>query len=94
MKYNSHNKNGLEMVEIVSLDEPVGSSSDFLDIMGNVPSRIILLYDHMLHEDFFVLKTGLAGDILQKVSNYQLKLGIIGDFSGFSFFSSFDVHPA
>jgi hypothetical protein len=35
----------------------------------------------ILHTDFFQLKTGLAGDILQKFSNYKVKLAIIGDFS-------------
>jgi hypothetical protein len=31
--------------------------------------------------DFFVLKTGVAGEILQKFSNYRMKLAIVGDFS-------------
>jgi hypothetical protein len=29
---------------------------------------------------FFDLKTGLAGDLLQKFSNYRIRLTIIGDF--------------
>lgn len=33
-------------------------------------------------EDFFVLRTRLAGEVLQKVSNYRLQLAIYGDFSG------------
>jgi len=33
-----------------------------------------------LHRDFFDLKTGLAGEILQKFSNYRVKLAIVGDF--------------
>lgn len=32
-------------------------------------------------EDFFVLSTRLAGEILQKYMNYGIKLAIIGDFS-------------
>jgi len=32
-------------------------------------------------EEFYDLKTGLAGEILQKMSNYQLRLAIIGDFT-------------
>lgn len=35
-------------------------------------------------EEFFDLSTRLAGDILQKFINYQMKLAIIGDFSGYS----------
>jgi len=33
-------------------------------------------------EEFYDLKTGLAGEILQKMTNYRLKLAIVGDFSG------------
>lgn len=31
--------------------------------------------------DFFDLKTKLAGEILQKFSNYRMKLAIVGDFT-------------
>lgn len=34
-----------------------------------------------LSEDFFDLKTRLAGDVLQKFINYRMKIAIIGDFS-------------
>lgn len=32
-------------------------------------------------DDFFVLRTGLAGEALQKLINYHFKLAIVGDFS-------------
>ena len=32
---------------------------------------------------FFDLKNGLAGEVLQKFSNYKVRLVIIGDFSNF-----------
>ncbi len=32
---------------------------------------------------FFNLKTGIAGEILQKFSTYDVKLAIVGDFSEF-----------
>lgn len=31
---------------------------------------------------FYELRTGLAGEILQKFTNYHFLLGIVGDFSG------------
>jgi hypothetical protein len=37
-----------------------------------------------LDPGFFDLKTGMAGTILQKFSNYQMKLAIIGDFDKFN----------
>ena len=41
----------------------------------------IALPKETVTEDFFRLGTGLAGDVLQKFVNYQVKLAIIGDFS-------------
>lgn len=35
-------------------------------------------------EDFFVLSTGLAGEILQKFINYHFKLAIFGDYSRYT----------
>jgi len=57
---------------------------DILDLMGDLVSlncSRIIIHERNLHPDFFLLKTGLAGDILQKFSNYKVKLAIVGDFS-------------
>ena len=35
-------------------------------------------------EDFFILSTGLAGEILQKFINYQAKFAIYGDYSKYT----------
>ncbi len=35
-------------------------------------------------DDFFVLSTGIAGDILQKIVDYQGRIAIYGDFSGYT----------
>ena len=62
----------------------ISQAQDILDIIGDMVSydcSRIIIYKKNLHDDFFELKTGLAGDILQKFSNYKVKLAIIGDFS-------------
>jgi hypothetical protein len=41
----------------------------------------IIVNEANLPPAFFDLKTGLAGDILQKFSTYQGRLAIVGDFS-------------
>lgn len=60
---------------------------DALDCMADArylhDSDAIVLYRENLPEAFFDLKTGLAGEILQKFSNYQMRLAIVGDFSGY-----------
>ena len=64
----------------------ISSTQDAVDLLGEAGlekcSRIIL-HEKNFHADFFKLNTGLAGDILQKFSNYRFKLAIIGDFSKF-----------
>src|SRR5690606_13220011 len=59
-----------------------------LDVMATVGyetgcSRIVI-DKTALCEDFFQLKTMLAGDILQKFMNYQVKLAVVGDFSAYA----------
>ena len=44
----------------------------------------IVLFQGQLDESFFRLSTGLAGEVLQKFVNYQMKLAIVGDFSGYT----------
>ena len=44
----------------------------------------VILNKAALCEDFFVLSSGIAGEILQKFSNYRLVFGIYGDFSGYT----------
>ncbi|MCI8553985.1 MAG: DUF4180 domain-containing protein [Clostridiales bacterium] len=37
-----------------------------------------------ISEDFFRLGTGLAGEVLQKFINYQIKFAVYGDFSSYT----------
>ncbi len=56
-----------------------------LDLIVNVRYESgcdrIVLAQAAISPDFFKLRTGLAGEVLQKFSNYQAKLAIVGDFS-------------
>ncbi len=44
----------------------------------------LILPKERMSEACFDLRTGLLGEILQKYTNYRLKLAIIGDFSGYT----------
>jgi hypothetical protein len=59
-----------------------------LDLMATVRFETgcdrMVIGKSLICEDFFNLKTRLAGDILQKFVNYQVKLAIAGDFSQYS----------
>ncbi len=56
-----------------------------LDLMATVAYETncnsIIIKKEDICPDFFDLKTGIAGEILQKFANYSFKIAIIGDFS-------------
>ena len=35
-------------------------------------------------DEFFDLKTGIAGEVMQKFVNYQMRLAVVGDFSAYT----------
>ena len=59
-----------------------------LDIMFNAKYETgcerIAIEKSALCEAFFVLRSGLAGEVLQKFINYHMKLAIFGDFSHYT----------
>jgi hypothetical protein len=62
----------------------ISEVQDFLEIMADIGftgCNRMVIHEKNLHQDFFNLRTGLAGEILQKISNYRMKLAIIGDFT-------------
>lgn len=55
-----------------------------VDLLGNCDyqgASKIILRKEQITEAFFDLRTGIAGEILQKFSNYRKQLAIVGDFS-------------
>ena len=44
----------------------------------------IALNKEAVIEDFFILSTGIAGEILQKFINYQIRFAIYGDYSKYT----------
>lgn len=84
MKFEVHESTTHTSAEITELDHVIDSEQAFLDIIVNIPHDRILFREEMFIPAFFDLKTGLAGAILQKVSLYRLKIGIIGDYSKYS----------
>lgn len=47
-------------------------------------TKNIVINKKMITEDFFILSTGLAGEILQKYINYGGRIAIYGDFSHYT----------
>ncbi|WP_068621055.1 DUF4180 domain-containing protein [Paenibacillus tuaregi] len=82
------NQRDASKVAVITSDQLVISNvNDALDVMVNAQYQgcdKILLRKENITEDFFELKTKLAGEILQKYTNYRARLAIVGDFSGYT----------
>ena len=77
--------NGVNIAIVNSDEVVIKDVQTALDLMATVQYEAecdrIGIYKSLLSEQFFDLKTRLAGEILQKFTNYQVKVAIIGDFS-------------
>lgn len=83
MKIEIHTANSLKIAEIVSESIVIGSLQDAIDLLGEcyfLGAGIMIVNEKNIVKDFFNLKTGIAGEILQKFSNYRMRLAIVGDF--------------
>ena len=69
---------------IESTDILINDPQDALDLMATImhlhDCTKIVINESSITKSFFDLKTGIAGEILQKFSTYQMKLAIVGDF--------------
>ena len=88
MEMKTVQKNGVEIAVIKSEDVLVFDTPSALDLIAAVKYETgcerIALAKPLLHEDFFRLSNGLAGDILQKFINYHVKFSVYGDFSAYT----------
>ena len=81
-------KNNLS-VAVVTAGEPVITDpQSALDLAMTVKYETgaarLVLDKSLVCEDFFILSTRLAGEILQKFINYHVKAAIFGDFSHYT----------
>lgn len=71
-------------VAVIGRSNKIGSAQEALDLISYAwykgKSSTIVVYKESLNEDFFDLKTGFAGEVLQKFSNYRMRLVVVGDF--------------
>ena len=87
MNIETHIINDTKIAEVVSANVLIKSAEDGLDLLGNIYYQgfdKMIIHEKNLTPDFFDLKNGLAGEVLQKFSNYRIRLAIVGDFSSYS----------
>jgi hypothetical protein len=88
MKITMIIENDVEIAVLSASDMLITDVQSALDIIATVNYEVgchrIILNKSVICEDFFNLSTRLAGEILQKFINYQVKIAIVGDFSMYS----------
>ncbi len=85
MKITKIIENDIEIAVVSSSEILINDVQSALDLIATVNyesgSDCMIMSKSAICEEFFDLKTKLAGDILQKFINYRMKLAVVGDFS-------------
>ncbi|MBX2895244.1 MAG: DUF4180 domain-containing protein [Cyclobacteriaceae bacterium] len=84
MKIEAHTSNQTQIAEIISDHILINNASDGLNLLGELYYQgfdCIVLHEKNITPGFFHLANGMAGELLQKFSNYRVCLAIVGNFS-------------
>lgn len=80
--------NGIDIAVISGDEMVIVDAQSALDLVMTVKyetgaERIVIDKD-VICGDFFILSTGMAGEILQEFMNYHVKLAVYGDYSHYT----------
>lgn len=87
MQLTLHSINNIKIGEITSDKIILKTTEDGLTLLGDLYYQgydKIILHEKNITPKFFDLKTGIAGEILQKFAQYRIPLAIVGDFSKYT----------
>ncbi len=88
MKITTKELNNVLCAIVDSEEEVLSDTQTALDLFMTVKYETgcerLAINKAAISESFFDLRSGLAGEVLQKVVNYQLKFAVIGDFSNYT----------
>ena len=88
MKFTKVEKNGITCAVVQSSEKVITDIQSSLDLLMTAKyeagTKNIAIDKKLILEDFFILSTGLAGEILQKYINYGGRIAIYGDFSHYT----------
>lgn len=88
MKLTIIGKNGISCALVESDVVVISDAQSALDLLMSAKyekgTKNLILPKSLVAEDFFVLSTGLAGEVLQKFINYGGRIAIYGDYSRYT----------
>lgn len=80
MNYQIREIESKKYIELMSTTEPLSTENDALDLVAlcwEHETNALMIHYAGLSEDFFKLKTKLAGNMMQKFTNYAIKAAVI-----------------
>lgn len=88
MKTEHLKKNEIDIAVISSDEKIIVDAQSALDLVMTIQYETgetkIVIDKRVICNDLFILSTGIAGEILQKLTNYQVKVAIYGYYSHYS----------
>lgn len=77
-----------DIAQILTDEVVIKDTQSTLDMIASVQYETdcdkIIIDKSCVVDEFFVLSTGIAGEILQKFINYRKKIAIVGDYSKYT----------
>jgi len=88
MQLDSIEQNGIKVITVISNENVITDTQSALDLLATLnyetgANRIVINKENVV-DSFFVLSSGLAGEILQKFVNYDTKIAIYGDYTQYT----------
>ena len=85
MEFKKIEKNGIICAVVVSDATVITDAQSAMDVLMSakydIGTKNIVIDKRLVAEEFFILSSGLAGEILQKYVNYEGRIAIYGDYS-------------
>lgn len=80
--------NGLICAEVESDGKVITDAQSAIDLLMSAKYELgtknLLIAKRLVAEEFFILSSGLAGEVLQKLFNYGGRIAIYGDYSRYT----------
>lgn len=88
MRFRKAERNGKLCAVVESDEKAITDVQSALDLLTSadydVGTNNIAISKKLITDEFFILSTKLAGEILQKFINYRTRIAIYGDFSEYT----------
>ncbi len=80
MRFEATEIGGRAAYRVTDRGVVIASAQDALALVAESGCERVILTRANLHPDFFDLRSGLAGEVLQKLVIYGVRLAVVGDF--------------